>query len=298
MKRRGLLLIVLIACSQSVLAWGPRGHELVGQIAENRLAKTSPAALKTALRLLRASNKQVAPGEKECEPTESPRSFAKVANVPDEFRRVELALVTRDWHFVNIEITHPTYDQERDCANGDCVVRRIERMVEILGDDTRGNCDRESALIYLIHFVGDLHQPFHTGFGRLPDGDPDLGGNRISVIFGKEKDGKDRVMKLHGVWDGGFINATNRSSAKWIRHLETTVLDGRDPEKLAGGSVVDWTNESHRLRIDFHLENKKPPMKLSDEYIEKGTAVVEERLLLAGLRLARLIEEALGDNSN
>ena len=280
-----MLILVVVCClvSQPALAWGTRGHALVGEIAEKRLAKTSSEALKKARLLLRATNER----DGKCRPVESARSFADVASNPDDFRQIELALVTRDWHFVNIEISHPTYDQNRDCANGDCVVRRLERMIEILGDDKREDCDRESALIYLIHFMGDLHQPFHTGFGRLPNGDPDLGGNRIKVML----DGEEK--NLHSVWDSALIERTKRSNKAWIKRLNTNVLAGRDPEPLAAGSVVDWTNESHALRIERHLENQQPPLALDDAYIAESTAIIEERLLLGGLRLARLIEEAL-----
>lgn len=275
----------MVCClvSQPALAWGTRGHALVGEIAEKRLAKTSPEALKKARLLLRSTNVR----DGKCKPVEPARSFADVASDPDDFRQIELALVTRDWHFVNISIEDAAYDQDRDCPNGDCVVRRIERMIEILGDDKREDCDRESALIYLIHFMGDLHQPFHTGFGRLPNGDPDLGGNRIKVLL------DDEEKNLHSVWDSALIERTNRSNKAWIKRLNTQVLAGRDAEQLAGGSVVDWTNESHQLRIERHLTNQQPPRALDATYIDESTAIIEERLLLAGLRLARLIEDAL-----
>lgn len=286
MNKRGSLLILLAVCSfvsQSALAWGPRGHRLVGMIAEQRLAATAPQVLARARLLLRTTNA----ANTNCEATAAPRSFAEVANIPDEFRQVELALVTRDWHFVNVDIAEQAYSESRDCPTGDCVVRRIDRMLAILGDGTRPNCDRESALIYLIHFVGDLHQPFHAGFGLLPNGDPDLGGNRVTVLL----DGNQR--KLHGVWDSSLIERQNRSDEQWVHRLMTTVLAGRDPETLDGGTAVDWANESHALAAEFHVDNETPPLKLDSDYVKRGTSVVEERLLLAGLRLARQIEKAL-----
>lgn len=286
MNKRVSLLLLLAVCSlvpRSALAWGPRGHRLVGMIAEKRLAATAPQVLDRARLLLRTTN---APNTN-CEETAAARSFADVANVPDDFRTIELALVTRDWHFVNIDIANPTYDESRDCPSGDCVVRRIDRMREILGDHSRQNCDRESALIYLIHFIGDVHQPFHTGFGHLPNGDPDLGGNRVTVVI----DGNER--KLHGVWDASLIERQNRSDELWVKRLMTTVLADRDPETLDGGTAADWTNESHALATEFHVDNENPPVKLDSDYVQCGTSAVEERLLVAGLRLARVIEEAL-----
>lgn len=281
MNKRGLLLILVVVClgvSERALAWGAQGHRIVATVAERRLEQTSPAALKRAQDLLRSNN-----NSRDCQPCDDPRSFSFVASDPDDFRQIELALVTRDWHFVNIEITNPTYDQSRDCANGDCVVRRIDRMVEILRDSTRSNCDRESALIYLIHFMGDMHQPFHTGFGRLPNGDPDLGGNRVKLTF----DGRD--TNLHSIWDSAIIEKQGRTDAQWVTLLMTTVLNGRDPATLAAGTSTDWLNESHTTAIKFHPLNKP----FNDDYVKEAVPVIEERLLLGGLRLARLIEESL-----
>ena len=276
MKRCGLLLILMFV-SQSAFGWGAIGHKVVGSVAEKRLAQTSPDALKRAQDLLRSNN-----NSRDCAPCDDPRSFAFVASDPDDFRQNELALVTRDWHFVNIEITHPTYDEARDCPNGDCVIRRIDRMVEILRDPTRSNCDRESALIYLIHFMGDMHQPFHTGFGRV-DGQPDRGGNSVKLTF----NGRD--TNLHSLWDSGIIERQNRSDSAWVNHVMTTTLNDRDAAKLAEGTTVDWVNESHKLAMTFHT-TKKP---FDDQYVNDALPVIEERLLLAGLRLARLIEDAL-----
>jgi hypothetical protein len=281
-KRISLLALVAVSSlvSQSALAWGPRGHRLVALIAERRLSATAPDVLTKARTFLQTTN---AP-QTNCEPTDPPRTLADVASIPDDFRQVELALVTRDWHFVNIDNANPAYSEQRDCPTGDCVVRRLERMRQLLKDHSRAACDSESALIYLVHFVGDLHQPFHTGFGHLANGDPDLGGNRVKVTI----DGQQR--NLHSVWDTTLIERQNRTDEQWVEHLMTDVLGSRNPKTLAAGRIVDWTNESHRLAIKRHV---KDGTTLSDEYIAASTKDVDERLLLAGLRLARLIEEAL-----
>lgn len=277
MKNCGLLLI-LMTIAQPVFGWGPQGHRLVGQVAEKRLAQTSPEALAKSLEFLRANN-----NSRDCAPCDDARTFAAVSSDPDDFRQIELALVTRDWHFVNIDIANPKYDEARDCPNGDCVVRRIDRMVEILRDSRRNNCDRESALIYLIHFMGDMHQPFHTGFGRLPDGSPDLGANRVRLTF------EGRETNLHSIWDTGIIEKQGQNDTQWITRLMTTTLNGRDPATLAAGTTTDWVNESHELAMKLHT-TKKP---FNEAYVADAVPIIEERILLAGLRLARLIEESV-----
>lgn len=281
MNKRGLLLILLVVCvgvSRQAMAWGAVGHKVVATIAERRLAQTSPEAAKRAADLLRSNNES-----RDCQPCNDARTFAAVSSDPDGYRQIELALVTGDWHFVNIDIEHPAYDPERDCANGDCVIRRIDRMVEILGSRTRSNCEREAALIYLIHFMGDMHQPFHTGFGRLNDGRPDLGGNLVKLNF----EGQD--TNLHSLWDSRIIEKQGRTDGQWVNRLLTTTLNGRDPETLARGTTTDWLNESHVLAQKFHTTNKP----FNADYVKEALPVIEERMLLGGLRLARLIEDAL-----
>jgi hypothetical protein len=264
--------------SQSALGWGAQGHRVIAQIAEKRLEQTSPDALQKAKDYLRANN-----NNRDCAPCDDPRSFASVASDADDFRQIELALPTRDWHYVNIDIDHETYDQDRDCPTGDCVVRRVERMVNVLGDPTRNNCDREAALIYLIHFMGDMHQPFHTGFGRLENGEPDRGGNSVKLTF----DGRE--TNLHSLWDSGIIEKQGRSDSAWVAKLMNETLAGRDPSVLAAGTPVSWLNESHRKVREVHTL-KKP---FDEKYVPEAVPVIEERLLLAGLRLARLIEESV-----
>lgn len=278
MKRRGLLLILVVICARPMLAWGAIGHRVVAAIAEKRLEQTSPAALAAARELLRSNN-----NSRDCAPCDDPKKLPAVASQPDDFRQDELALPTRDWHFVNIEITNPTYDQDRDCPSGDCVVRRIDRMIEILGDKSRSNCDREAALIYLIHFMGDMHQPFHTGFGRQANGQPDRGANEVKLTF----DGRD--TNLHSLWDSGIIEKQGRTDNEWVTRLMTTTLNGRDPQTLAAGTTTEWLNQSHKLAIQFHTLNKP----FNDQYVKDALPVIEERMLLGGLRLARLIEEAM-----
>lgn len=277
MKRCGLLLI-LMAISQSAFAWGAQGHRVVAQIAEKRLEQTSPETLQKARDFLRANN-----NNRDCAPCDDPRSFASVASDADDFRQIELALVTRDWHYVNIDIAHETYDETRDCPTGDCVVRRIYRMADTLRDASRNNCDKESALIYLIHFMGDMHQPFHTGFGRLENGEPDRGGNSVKLNF------EGRETNLHSLWDSGIIEKQGRSDSQWVAHLMTEALNGRDPALLAAGTPTSWLNESHQKVRELHT-TKKP---FDAQYVKEAVPIIEERLLLAGLRLARLIEDSV-----
>jgi hypothetical protein len=98
-----------------------------------------------------------------------------------------------------------------------------------------------------------------------------------------------RPTNLHSLWDSGIIEKQRRSDFQWVDRLTTTVLGTRNPATLAAGTTTDWVNESHKLAMQFHT-TKKP---FDENYVKDAEPVIEERMLLAGLRLARLIEDAL-----
>lgn len=258
---------------QIALAWGNTGHEIVGRLAQSALDSTVRTR---ALRMLDSDPK--------CPASPAHRNFAQVAVLPDEFRNPEGGEVTREWHFVNIDIDDIAYDEARDCPSGDCVNRRIEHLAEVLADRTRSKCERKDALIYLIHFVGDVHQPFHCGFGHLPDGTPDRGGNGVIVRIGNH--GQD--TNLHSVWDTTFIDLA-RTENQWVKHLRNDVIPSVEASDVEA-PVTEWVKESHDVTRDMHVATGTT---LDDDYVDKATDIIEKRLALAALRLARLIDEAL-----
>jgi hypothetical protein len=281
MKRIALLVLgICLFVSQAAFAWGNRGHELIAHVAQRRLSTTVE---RRALDLLRSSNR--------CPATPSRRNLAQVATLPDEFRNREGGQITRSWHFVNIDVAHPDYSEARDCPLGDCVIRRIERATEMLRDehDQFTDCERKDALIYLIHFVGDLHQPFHCGFGRFANSTADRGGNSVRVRIGNQS------TNLHSAWDGTLIELQNRTDDQWAGHLIDEVIPSLDPQLAAETSVAAWADESHDIARTEHPRpaNEDDVTTLDDDYLQKNSTVVEQRLALAAVRLANLITAAL-----
>jgi len=277
MRTRVLFVTLLTAAAMPLpaFAWGNPGHEIIARVAQNRL---STAARNRALALLRS--------DPDCRATPATRNFAQVAALPDAFRNPEGGQVTRDWHFVNIDIANPAYVESRDCPSGDCVIRRVDRMVEMLNDSSRSRCQRKDALIYLIHFVGDLHQPFHCGFGHLANGEPDRGANSVNVTI------RNRRNNLHSVWDSTLIDLQGRTITTWVNHIANDVIPGLDSADVAETRVAEWANESHRVAIDKHVTNDTV---LDQDYIDDSTPIIDERLALAAVRLANLVEAAFGN---
>jgi hypothetical protein len=267
--RTGLLTLLLLVPS-SLFAWGELGHRVTASVAERQLGKNSPA-LKAALKLLKKTH------------------LADVAVEADALRNQLGTSHTAEWHFVDIPLAANSFDPARDCALSDCVITRIDQFRKILGDPKEKPLRRQEALLYLIHYVGDLHQPMHC------EGDA-RGGNDIKVKFdggghvpGNDK-GNSRSDNLHFVWDVSLLEWQELGEQSYVQHLFKDTLNGRDPATLAGGTTLDWAMESHQIAQNVQVANGTD---LDPAYLDTNSAVADERLLLGGLRLARVIKDAL-----
>ena len=164
-KTVSLLLFASMIFGGQALAWGPEGHAIIAEIAEARL---EPAARTQVAQLLSLEDHQ---------------HLDEVASWPDAVRprRPE----TAPWHFVDIPLTATAYDANRDCVGGDCVVAQIQRFAAVLGDRNAAPQDRLEALKFLVHFVGDIHQPLHceTDLTNFPPPQGDRGGNDIHLTY-------------------------------------------------------------------------------------------------------------------
>jgi hypothetical protein len=238
-------------------AWGSMGHAIVADIADRVL---SSRAREEVRRLLGG------------------RGMASVAMWADEIRKQRRE--TSRWHFVNIPREAAGYDAARDCARGQCIVAALERQLEILGDPSRGPRARTDALKFVIHLAADLHQPLHC----IDDGD--RGGNDVKVRwFGRKTD-------LHRVWDSDILAQARLSTAQQTARLRERVLEMPRRDALQLGSVRDWVDEAHGLAVDAYA--LPPGRQLGAEYYASVSDVVDLQLMRAGLRLARLLDDALG----
>src|SRR5258706_6059999 len=166
--------MMLAAGVNEARAWGAAGHSIVAELAERRL---KPKALSEMTKLLGGR-----------------KSLASISTWADEVQMLRPA--TRNWHFVNIPFDASDYVVDRDCTQkpgGDCVVRAIERMRAVLADRSKPRLERAEALMFLVHFIGDVHQPMHCVDRN------DAGGGQLAVTFFGQS------TNLHLVWDVGLI---------------------------------------------------------------------------------------------
>ena len=238
------------------LAWGPEGHRIVARIAKGHLTSKS----KTAIRSLLPAG----------------TSLDSVSNWADRVR--PFWPLTKEWHYVDIPKGESNYDPERDCKDGNCVIEAIERFKATLADKTEENSLRVQALKFLVHFIGDLHQPLHCADNN------DRGGNDVKVKFFGES------SNLHKVWDSGIIKHTGWTETGYLRKLNKEI-SADDIAEYKKGSTVDWALESHQLAVDVAYGKKPDDNNLGDAYYIDAKPVVDKQLSRAGIRLAAVLNE-------
>jgi nuclease S1 len=257
------LLGIVMLCSQA-RAWGAPGHRIVAELAERYVT----AKTRRELGLL------LEPGQ----------HLADVSNWADDYRK--RCSTTGPWHYVNIPIDAPRYDAARDCPEPpSCVVRAAERSLAILADDRQSAEDRSFALRLAVHFIGDLHQPLHSGDRG------DKGGNALRVSFA------GRTSNLHAVWDYELIAWTKRSVADYVDLLARS-LTNSEARRFRRGTVRDWTEEAHRAARSVYAKlpaagDRAGPLELDDSYGAAVLPLLDEQLLRAGVRLAAALDSAL-----
>jgi hypothetical protein len=252
-------------------AWGQEGHSIIAEIAQRRV---SASTLDKIGKLLSAESGSNAV------------SLASVASWADDYKFEPAGKDTSPWHFVNIPDDQSAYNQARDCSKG-CIVSAIDQSRDTLANCSATPDNRRTALKMLVHLVGDIHQPLHaTDRTDAYTRKDDHGGNDIPVtFFGK-------AANLHEVWDTGIIMRTVFAWGSYVTRLETSWFPGRDLSSLTGGSTVDWANESHQLAHDVAYDAPDDGT-LGTKYLAKASPVVERQLAVAGVRLARILDQAM-----
>jgi hypothetical protein len=268
---RGVVLGALLACGlvPQSWAWGREGHRLTALVAEHYLTPETRAAIAQLL---------------------GKQTLADVAPWADEYRSDHPE--TAPWHFVDIPAAEQAYDRKRDCPlppndpNSpwrDCVPDRILYFEGRLGDSSLSPQERAIALKFLVHLIGDIHQPFHA----LGD---ERGGNNILVNFLGSSQCDSYRCNLHGIWDDSMIDERHLSEPKYTAALLQEIEDNHW-ERLAGGAPSAWANISHKYAVDALVANGTV---IPRNYYEEEVKIVDAELALGGLRLARALNRILG----
>ena len=260
---------------------------MVGEIATRLLREKANAEVRELLK-----NDRLADGQ-----PSGRRTLGEIANWADEIKDTEWGRRRASWHYDDVPLCKPA-EYSRYCRRGRCASTELARHIEILGDERARPGQRNEALKWVVHLVGDLHQPLHAADHG------DRGGNRVQASFFGERDNPPfGTLTLHAVWDVSLVRRliADRGGERAI--VFAPITDG-DRIAWEQGSISDWTAESHRIARDtvYALlpvaascaRRIVRVVAIDRAYYTNAAPLIEVQIRRAGVRLARVLNETLG----
>ncbi len=256
--------LLLTAAVTPAYAWGEKVHRLIAADAWARMSTETKAAIAEI----------IGPGEE---------AFLAASTWPDEVRPQRRE--TAPWHYVNVPLSAAGYDAKRDCPTGRCIIAKIPELMRAAADTTSAVERRAEALKFVIHLMGDLHQPFHVGDNN------DRGGNDTWV---KLPDG--RLQRLHEFWDVTILEDATCIVQPIERAIGRTFdLSG---DEARAGTVAIWANDSREIARDFAPAllayrsdggTRDNPYVLPVEYMDEARRAAHARLYHASMNLGSVL---------
>ena len=291
---RLILGLVLIIAMQPVHAWGDDGHRLIGRVASQLV---TPDVLRKAQAILDTDTSGFAKDTSLLEQT----TWADKYRDSDRNTTKERYNATGSWHFVDVEIDAP--DLQAACfgfpqlprnalaSQGvaqDCVTNKVAQFTEELRAPGTAPAERLRALQFLLHFIGDMHQPLHAGE------DHDRGGNSKWIISPAP-----RRSDLHYYWDTWLVHQLAPDADASVAQV-LALATGPQRREWEQGGPRDWTLESFRVsRDDVYAPLPRAGddgnYRLDEAYIARATGAVRTQLARAAVRLALVLQQSLGD---
>ncbi|KAK4271454.1 hypothetical protein QN277_020151 [Acacia crassicarpa] len=277
---------VMFLTVPGALAWSKEGHELTCRIAQSLLEAEAEEAVKKLL------------------PDYVEGDLSALCVWPDRIRILYKYRWTSPLHYINTPDNECSFDYSRDCHNANgvkdmCVAGAIKNFTSQLQDYRQGTGDSRlnmtEALLFLSHFVGDIHQPLHVGFTS------DEGGNTIALRWFRRK------SNLHHVWDKEIIvdalkDYYEKDLELLLEDLQRNYTDGIWSDDVPSWShcedlsncVDGWAKESIQVACRWAYKGVEAGMTLSDEYFNTRMPWVMKRIAQGGIRLAMILNQVFG----
>jgi hypothetical protein len=246
----GSLMVLLLIFG----SWGRTGHSTIGLIAAKHLTPKATAAVTALL---------------------NGQSLADVASWADDHR----SPTTAPWHFINVELGLSFDDFSKQVERMEDVYTVLQKQEAIIADNNASPDDRAKALKFIVHFVGDMHQPMHVSRAE------DKGGNTIQVRY----DGQG--TNLHSLWDTKLLEHAGLSTGQLV--VEFDKATPAQIKKWQSDPQIVWAWESYQISSQLYGEIEKNETVIDEAYYNAHIPIVENRMEKAGIRLAGLLNRIL-----
>ena len=278
--KRFTLLFVFVLTAHLLFAWGPNGHRIVAQICYDNLSANARAKINRIL---------------------GNNYMAQIATWPDFIRSEKNWDFTKNWHFITVD-SGSTFKQVWESSSMDPAINNVAEAIDLMESILKNDAQAirkfrllmdsnhvkplegsiiTTALAFLIHFMGDLHQPMHVGKGD------DFGGNKVKVIFFSKE------SNLHSVWDEGIIEQEQLCFQEFSSFVQKHFLPQR--KHFQKGTIDQWGEESITAREGiystlYNNKDKKTGLPgFSYQYQHDNIETIEGRLAAAGYRAASIL---------
>lgn len=244
---------------QAAFAWGITGHRVVAEIAQKHLNQKTLLAISQII------------GDEKLAYWANWSDFIK----SDTSHKWDSA---SKWHYVDLpgNTSRSVFESGLKTLEGQNLYSQILHLSKVLKDKSKPLNERKEALAFLVHFIGDLHQPLHVGR------DEDEGGNKITVYW------FDRKTNLHSVWDAALVDYQQYSYTEYATMLGLRY--GSQMEKVRKTKLLDWFYESHVLSDKIYSLSPNES-KLSYQYNYLFQDDLNLQLYKGGIRLAKLLND-------
>jgi hypothetical protein len=248
--KRFLCSIAAVSIAIGLISWGRTGHHVIGRIAANHLTDKAKAGVAALL---------------------GNETIADVAGWADDNRD----RTTAPWHFINVGPGLSFDDFKDQVSNKVDVYTALVKEEGILADEKASREDRLTALKYIVHFVGDIHQPMHVSRAE------DKGGNTIQVQY----DGQG--TNLHSLWDTKMLEHPGLSEAQLAQNLDKAMPE--QIKKWQSDLPIVWAWESYQISTRLYGEIANKGRDIDEAYAKAHMSIVENRIEEAGIRLAGVL---------
>ena len=256
-KRQSLFLCTLFVTAVVLISWGVTGHRTIGRIAANHLSPQATAAVRELL---------------------GNETLAEASTWADEVRNQPDYKHTGSWHYINLPLglSEPDFEKTVKGMTQENVYSALLQQEQVLGSTASSKGQKIEALKFIVHFIGDLHQPMHVSR------EEDKGGNTIQVNYA------GAGTNLHALWDSKLLDhlgLDDQQLASTRDHAGAAQVAAWQSDPL-----IKWIWESYEISSKLYAEvDAMNGRSIDDTYYQAHIQIVEQRIEMAGVRLAGVL---------